>query len=466
MTFQDLILKLTGFWAEQGAVVVQPYDMEMGAGTMHPETFFRVLGPTPWKVVYVQPSRRPADGRYGENPNRLYKHHQLQLILKPAPQNIRDLYQESLAACGVDAAQHDLRFEDDNWAAPTLGAWGVGWQVVLDGLEISQFTYFQQAGGVELAPISVEITYGLERLAMYLQDVDDVYQLRWNDKVKYGEVRFADERQSSIYAFEEAAIEELKNGFEEAVNEGRRLVDKGLVIPGYEHCPPRFAHFQPAGFPWGGFGERSSEQDSCGARIGDGCGQRVSEGRTGMSAQEFLLEIGCEELPAEWLDPLSNEFEALLTDGLRKAEIEDAPVRCFGTPRRLVAHSMSVKTGQPDRIKQKIGPPLRVGRTEHGEWTRAALGFARRLGLEGDEAEDALTVLETDRGSYVGVESKIPGRTAVELLPEVIEGALRRLAFPKPMNWDASIGGDHFPFGRPIRWIVALYGGGGCPVSH
>ena len=236
MTFQELIAKLTGYWADQGAVVVQPYDMEMGAGTMHPETFFRVLGPAPWKVVYVQPSRRPADGRYGENPNRLYKHHQLQLILKPSPQDIQDLYIESLRTVGVKPAQHDLRFEEDNWAAPTLGAWGVGWQVVLDGLEISQFTYFQQAGGIELAPISVEITYGLERLAMYLQDVDDVYDLEWTRGVDYRTVRLADERQSSRYAFEEAPIEELRSGFEEAVREGRRLIEAGLVIPGYEQC--------------------------------------------------------------------------------------------------------------------------------------------------------------------------------------------------------------------------------------
>lgn len=236
MTFQDLIARLTRYWADQGAVVAQPYDMEMGAGTMHPETFFRVLGKTPWQVVYVQPSRRPADGRYGENPNRLYKHHQLQLILKPAPQSIQDLYLESLAACGVDAAQHDLRFEEDNWAAPTLGAWGVGWQVVLDGLEISQFTYFQQAGGIELAPISVEITYGLERLAMYLQDVDDVYDLKWTDGVDYRTVRLADEQQSSRYAFEEADTKSLSRGFEEAITEGARLIESGLVLPGYEQC--------------------------------------------------------------------------------------------------------------------------------------------------------------------------------------------------------------------------------------
>lgn len=236
MTFQDLTRGLTGFWAAQGAVVAQPYDMEMGAGTMHPETFFRVLGPTPWKVVYVQPSRRPADGRYGENPNRLYKHHQLQLILKPSPQNIQDLYLQSLAACGVDAAEHDLRFEEDDWAAPTLGAWGVGWQVVLDGLEISQFTYFQQAGGVELAPIAVEITYGLERLAMYLQDVDNVYDLEWTRGVDYRTVRLADEQQASRYAFEEADTAVLGRNFDEAIVEGARLIERGMVLPGYEQC--------------------------------------------------------------------------------------------------------------------------------------------------------------------------------------------------------------------------------------
>lgn len=236
MTFQDLILTLSRLWAEQGAVLAQPYDLEMGAGTMHPETFFRTLGAEPWRVAYVQPSRRPADGRYGENPNRLYKHHQFQVILKPAPADIQDLYLRSLAACGVDAAEHDIRFEEDNWAAPTLGAWGVGWQVLLDGLEITQFTYFQQVGGRELAPISVEITYGLERLSMYLQDVEEVYDLEWAPGVSYRTVRLADERECSRYAFEEADTGGLLRGFEEAVAEGERLLEAGLVIPGYEQC--------------------------------------------------------------------------------------------------------------------------------------------------------------------------------------------------------------------------------------
>ncbi len=236
MTLQDLILTLTKFWAERGVVVQQPYDLEVGAGTMHPETFLRVLGPDPWRVVYVQPSRRPADGRYGENPNRLYKHHQLQLVLKPAPSDIQDQYLKSLEACGIVPRLHDIRFEEDNWESPTLGAWGIGWQVLLDGLEISQFTYFQQAGGLELAPISVEITYGLERLDMYLQDVDDVYDLEWAPGVNYRRVRHRDEVEGSRFSFDEANVELWRRLFEDFRRESERLLESGLYLAAYEHC--------------------------------------------------------------------------------------------------------------------------------------------------------------------------------------------------------------------------------------
>ena len=211
-TFQELILRLQNFWAERGCVLQQPHDLEVGAGTMAPETFLRVLGPQPYKVAYLQPSRRPADGRYGENPNRLYKHTQLQVILKPPPENVQELYLESLAAIGIDLRQHDIKFEEDNWESPTLGAWGIGWQVMLDGLEITQFTYFQQCGGVDLEPISAELTYGLERIAAFLQDVDSVYDIVWardpqsGKAVTYGDVRLADELQFSVYNFEAADV--------------------------------------------------------------------------------------------------------------------------------------------------------------------------------------------------------------------------------------------------------------------
>jgi len=220
LTFQQLILKLQAFYAERGAVIQQPYDVEVGAGTMTPETFLRVLGPNPYKVAYVQPSRRPADGRYGENPNRLFKHLQLQVILKPPPENVQELYLESLGAIGIDLRQHDIKFEEDNWESPTLGAWGIGWQVMLDGLEVTQFTYFQQCGGVDLDPISAELTYGLERLCAFLQDVDSIYDIVWardpetGREVKYGDVRLADEQQFSVYNFEAADVEKTWKHFE------------------------------------------------------------------------------------------------------------------------------------------------------------------------------------------------------------------------------------------------------------
>jgi len=231
-TFQELILRLQTFWADRGCVLQQPYDLEVGAGTMAPETFLRVLGPQPYKVAYVQPSRRPADGRYGENPNRLYKHMQLQVILKPPPENVQELYLESIEAMGIDLRQHDIKFEEDNWEAPTLSAWGVGWQVMLDGLEITQFTYFQQCGGVDLFPISAELTYGLERIAAFLQDVDSIYDIVWardpesGHETKYGTVRLADELQLSVYNFEMADVASAWKRFELCEAECKRLIDQ------------------------------------------------------------------------------------------------------------------------------------------------------------------------------------------------------------------------------------------------
>jgi len=231
-TFQELILRLQTFWAERGCVLQQPYDIEVGAGTMAPETFLRVLGPKPYKVAYVQPSRRPADGRYGENPNRLFKHLQLQVILKPPPENVQELYLESLGAMGIDLRQHDIKFEEDNWESPTLGAWGIGWQVMLDGQEITQFTYFQQCGGLDLNPISAELTYGLERIAAFLQDVDSIYDIVWarepgTGKVTtYGDVRLADELQFSVYNFEMADVEKTWKHFELCEQECKTLLEK------------------------------------------------------------------------------------------------------------------------------------------------------------------------------------------------------------------------------------------------
>jgi glycyl-tRNA synthetase alpha chain len=244
LTFQELILRLQAFWAERGCVLQQPYDVEVGAGTMAPETFLRVLGPRPYKVAYVQPSRRPADGRYGENPNRLFKHMQLQVILKPPPENVQELYLESLTAIGIDLRQHDIKFEEDNWEAPTLSAWGVGWQVMLDGLEITQFTYFQQCGGIDLLPISAELTYGLERIAAFLQDVDSIYEIVWardpdtGNVVKYGDVRLADELQFSVYNFELADVEKAWKHFELCEMECKGLLERYAEFTGSQNPHP------------------------------------------------------------------------------------------------------------------------------------------------------------------------------------------------------------------------------------
>lgn len=235
MFFQDLMLKLLNYWGEKGCIIMEPYDVEKGAGTMSPHTFLRALGPEPWKVVYVEPSRRPADARYGENPNRVYQHHQLQVILKPSPEDIQDLYLESLKVIGIDPLKHDIRFVEDNWEAPTLGAWGVGWEVWLDGMEITQFTYFQQVGGINCELESGELTYGLERIAMYLQDVDNIFDIQWNKDYTYADIFKKAEYEHSVYSFEKADISVLRELFNTYEEEAKKIIDEKLVIPAYDY---------------------------------------------------------------------------------------------------------------------------------------------------------------------------------------------------------------------------------------
>ena len=236
MTFQELIFALQRFWADQGCVIQQPYDTEVGAGTFHPATFLRVLGPEPWNVAYVEPSRRPTDGRYGENPNRLQHYYQYQVIMKPSPLDIQEIYLSSLKSFGIDPLDHDIRFVEDDWESPTLGAWGLGWEVWLDGMEITQFTYFQQAGGIDLKPIPVEITYGIERIAMYLQGIDNVYDLAWTPGIKYGAIHHQTEVEFSRYNFEEADVGMLRTLFDLYEAECLKLIQKELILPAYDYC--------------------------------------------------------------------------------------------------------------------------------------------------------------------------------------------------------------------------------------
>ena len=236
MNFQEVILSLQKFWAKKGCVLAQPYDIEVGAGTFHPATLLKALGPEPWNVAYVQPSRRPTDGRYGENPNRLQHYYQFQVILKPSPLDVQKQYLQSLKALGIDSLEHDIRFVEDDWESPTLGSSGLGWEVWLDGMEITQFTYFQMAGSIELNPVSVEITYGLERISMYLQGIDNVFDLQWNNNITYGDVHHQQEVEQSIYNFEQADVDMLLDLFNKYEAEARRIIKEKLVIPAYEYC--------------------------------------------------------------------------------------------------------------------------------------------------------------------------------------------------------------------------------------
>ncbi|MCX8034174.1 MAG: glycine--tRNA ligase subunit alpha [Thermodesulfovibrio sp.] len=236
MYFQEIIFTLNKYWAEKGCVILQPYDLEVGAGTFHTGTFFRVLGPEEWNTGYVQPSRRPTDGRYGENPNRLGQYYQYQVILKPSPEASQEVYIESLQALGIDPSKHDIRFVEDDWESPTLGAWGLGWEVWLDGMEITQFTYFQQVGGIDLKPVSLEITYGLERIAMYLQEVENVFDIKWNEHMTYGEIHRQSETEFSYFNFDYSDPALLKKHFDDYERESSRFIELGLVFPAYEFC--------------------------------------------------------------------------------------------------------------------------------------------------------------------------------------------------------------------------------------
>ncbi|EFR43115.1 glycine--tRNA ligase subunit alpha [Dialister micraerophilus] len=250
MTFQEIIFNLQKFWSEKGCILEQPYDVEKGAGTMNPATFLRTIGPEPWNVAYVEPSRRPDDGRYGENPNRLYQHHQFQVIMKPSPENIQEMYLESLEVLGISPKDHDIRFVEDNWESPTLGAWGMGWEVWLDGMEITQFTYFQQIGGIDANPVSVEITYGLERIAMYIQEKDNVYDLVWTEGITYGDIWHENEYEQSVYSYELSNHEMLFSLFDMYEKEAKAVIEKGYVLPAYDYvlkCSHTFNLLDAAG---------------------------------------------------------------------------------------------------------------------------------------------------------------------------------------------------------------------------
>jgi glycyl-tRNA synthetase len=474
-------MRLEHFWAEQGCIIWQPYSEKMGAGTMNPATVLRVLGPEPWNVGYVEPSYRPADGRYGENPNRMQMFIQYQVILKPDPGNPQELYLRSLEALGINPREHDIRFVEDNWESPALGAWGLGWEVWLDGLEISQYTYFQQAGGFPLDPVSVELTYGLERIVMFLQGVRSVWEIDWGAGLSYGDVLLAPEVEHCTYAFEQADVEALTQLFRIYEAEARNALDHDLVIPAHDYvlrCSHTFNVLDTRGAI--GVTERAHYF----ARMRDLSrevalkrpwmvkdaarrGGSESTGQLGMShlidsqpidLLPLLLEIGTEELPAgdltSAIEQLGEQTPKLLAEG----RLEHGAVRVTGTPRRLVVYVESLAPKQQDREELVKGPPAKVAYDAEGKPTKAALGFARGQGVSVDDLE----VREMDGGQYVVATKVEEGKPAPEVLAKLLPQLMSALRFNMTMRWNES----GVAFSRPIRWLVALLGDQVIPFEY
>ncbi len=475
LSFQDVILKLNEFWAAQDCVLWNPYNIQVGAGTNNPATLLRVLGPEPWRVAYVEPSIRPDDGRYGENPNRMQMFYQYQVILKPDPGNPQEIYLDSLRALGLNPEEQDIRFVEDNWESPALGAWGLGWEVWLNGQEITQFTYFQQAGGLELNPVSVEITYGIERIVLALQDKDAVWDIDWVGDLSYGDVYLQSEIEHCRYYFEIGDVEGLKQTFNFYENESRRALAAGAVIPAYDYvlkCSHLFNVLDTRGAI--GVTERASYFRRMRNQTRDVAqafaAQREEKGHPiknhlwdappvpALSAMpepptapaDFLLEIGVEELPAGDVDGALSQLQQSAGRLLDELRLSHDEIRVYATPRRLVVHVHNLAPRQTDVEQIEKGPPANRAFDADGKPTQAAQGFARGKGVS---VED-LRVEQIDGGEYVVALVRTAGRPATEVLAEALPGLIAGISFGKSMRWNAS----GIAFSRPIRWIVALFG--------
>ena len=478
LDFQSIIMTLQHFWASHGCLIWQPYYQQVGAGTLNPATALRVLGPEPWNVAYVEPTIRPDDGRYGENPNRMQMHYQFQVILKPDPGNAQELFIESLAALGIDPLLHDLRFVEDNWESPALGAWGLGWEVWLDGQEITQFTYFQQAGGALCDPVSVEITYGLDRIAISLQRVDRFTAIRWNDRLTSGEINLQAEQEHSTYYFELADVERLKKMYDLYEQEANACLAEKLVLPAHDYilkCSHTFnvldsrgaigiterqAYFgrmrdlsrrvaetyleqrQQLEYPWL---DESTEKTTGSSHLAP-----APNPSPPAAPADLLLEIGTEELPAGDLDSAIEQVNQRLPVLLADLRLEHGPIRVLATPRRLVLHVKGVAARQTDLEQLVKGPPADRAFDSFGAPTKAGEGFARSKGVSVDD----LQVVEMDGGRYMAASIRQVGRPAPVVLGEAFPGFIASLRFDKSMRWNRS----NVYFSRPIRWLLALFG--------
>ena len=477
-SLQTIILQLQEFWAAKGCLIGQPYYTQVGAGTMNPATFLRVLGPEPWNVAYVEPSVRPDDGRYGENPNRFQLHYQFQVILKPDPGNPVELYIQSLEAIGIDPRQHDIRLVEDNWEQPAISAWGLGWEIQMDGQEITQFTYFQQVGGQSLDPVSVEITYGLDRILIALNNAAAIWDEPWNETVKYGEVRRQEEYEHSKYYFEIGDVERLRQMYELYKAEAEACIAAGLVFPAHDYvlkCSHTFNALDCRGAI--GVTERQvfyGQMRELSRRVAERYLEQrkeleypllresqTSKVESHMHVEEglstfdlrpasFLLEIGVEELPAGDLDSALEQLRANAPAWLEQLRLEHGVIHVSGTPRRLVVYVESLTAQQPDREELVRGPSAERAFGPDGIPTPAAIGFAKSKGLTPKDLE----VREVDGGRYVFAVVKQAGRPAAQVLAESLPGLVAGIKFDKSMRWN-ELG---VAFSRPLRWFVALLG--------
>ncbi|HEX5943306.1 MAG TPA: glycine--tRNA ligase subunit beta [Anaerolineales bacterium] len=490
LNFQQVILTLQQFWADRGAIVWQPYYTQVGAGTMNPATFLRVLGPEPWNVAYVEPSIRPDDGRYGENPNRFQQHYQFQVILKPDPGNPQEIYIDSLKAIGIDPRQHDIRFVEDNWEQPAISAWGLGWEVWLDGQEITQFTYFQQVGGVTLDPVAVEITYGLERILIGLHNVKAAWDLPWTDSITYGEVRRQEEFEHSKYYYEVGNIESMRELFERFEAESKAALEAGLVVPAYDYvlkCNQTFNVLDARGAV--GVTERQGyfrRMRELARRVGEAyleqrkaleyplltdegvkqkdeskrrkAEDKSSEPRIILHPSSFLLEIGTEELPPSDVDTAVTQLRERVPALLKELSLEHGPVKIEGTPRRLVVLVEALSPNQPDREDLVKGPPADKAFDKDGIALPAAMGFAKKNNVNTKD----LQVREEGGGKYVFAVVNQKGRPTPEVLVEALPKLVEGIKFEKSMRWNES----GVAFSRPIRWFMALLGETVIPFEY
>ncbi|MGH3802018.1 MAG: glycine--tRNA ligase subunit alpha, partial [Pseudonocardiaceae bacterium] len=480
LTMQDALLALTRYWTDRGAMVVQPFNTEVGAGTLNPATVLRVLGPEPWRVAYVEPSVRPDDARYGENPNRLQTHTQFQVILKPDPGDPQELYLRSLEALGIDVRVHDVRFVEDNWASPALGAWGLGWEVWLDGLEITQFTYFQQAGGITLDPVSVEITYGVERIMMALQGVDHFTKIAYAPGISYGEAFGQAEYEMSRYYLDDADVATTRRLFEDYAAEARRMLDARLPVPAHYYvlkCSHSFNVLDARGAV--STTERAKafgRMRALAREIAQLWVQRRAELGYPLGVAEppavatlpaelppvsdpstALFEIGTEELPAGEVPRVAEAVRQALADHLVATRLGHGEVRTYATARRVVALIENVQPRESHAERTVRGPRASAAFDAEGRPTKAALGFARSQGVD----VEALHRVEVGAIEYVGVVKTDRGRTAVEVLSTLFAQVVAELRADKNMRWNDPI----LSFARPVRWLVALLGDVEVPVA-